>query len=195
MNVMMMGMQAKPIPLPYRELPGFSKQLLSDHYQLYQGYIDRLHQLEPLVAGALKRQDRWAVERLMTASGFLLNAIRLHELYFENLTPGGKVSRPLESAQPILVKKVELMALGAHGWVILGVNLETGKLVLFTMKEHSQGYVASTWPVLVLDCYEHAYMRDYGIDKMAYLKAFFKNVDWTVVGGRLKTALRLHAAT
>jgi hypothetical protein len=38
--------------------------------------------------------------------------------------------------------------------------------------------------VLALDCWEHAFMIDYGTKKPDYLAAFFRNVNWNVVNER-----------
>jgi Fe-Mn family superoxide dismutase len=32
---------------------------------------------------------------------------------------------------------------------------------------------------------EHAYLLDHGIDRKAYIQAFFENIDWDVVSQRL----------
>jgi len=185
-----------PIKLPYKSLPGFSEELVSDHYELYKGYLDRFNKLESLLALALKKDDKWAVSRIMTEKGFLRNAGRLHELYFSNLAPGGKgdPAKVLGPAYKVWITKMTLMGLGSHGWVILAFDLENKKPFLFTMKEHSQGYVDRSMPLLVLDMYEHAYILKFRLDKPAYLRAFFKNVDWDMVNGRLEQAFKLATA-
>jgi Fe-Mn family superoxide dismutase len=187
----------KPMKLPYKSLKGFSEDLISDHYKIYLGYIDRFGKLESLLSAALKAGDKFTVARLAREDGFLRNAIRLHELYFGNLTPGGKGSanEVLGSMHKLLIPKLALMAAGAHGWAILGVDLPTGEIFTFTMQEHSQGYVEQSWPILVLDCYEHAWWTDYRLDKPAYIEAFFKNVDWPVVNRRLHSSVHLGLMT
>jgi Fe-Mn family superoxide dismutase len=37
-----------------------------------------------------------------------------------------------------------------------------------------------------MDVFEHAFITDYGLKRADYIEAFFANVDWTVVEGRLK---------
>lgn len=180
--------------LPYRELPGLSAKLLRDHYALYEGYIRRLNALEPLLEKAAKNGDKWAAARLAREGGFLRNAIVLHELYFENMTPGGRGRSsdvlPSEFASR-WEKRFRLVGSATSGWMVLAYDPRTGTLIDFPMAEHGQGYVAGTVPVLVMDLYEHAYMPQYGLAKDAYIGAFFRNIDWDVVRGRLKKA---HAA-
>jgi len=41
-------------------------------------------------------------------------------------------------------------------------------------------------PLLILDVFEHAFMIDYGFEASDYIAAFFKNIKWDAVEGRLK---------
>ena len=167
-----------PIRLPYTSLPGISAGLLSEHYELYLGYIDRLGNV---TAAMQEEGDPQLVNLLAGQAGFLRNAIRLHELYFENLTPAGG-GRP--TLPQTLLDTAWGLGIASTGWVIIGRDLRTGEPIILTMPNHKTGYVVDVNPLLVLDCYEHAYARDYGIDKAAYLQAFFSNVNWDAVARR-----------
>jgi Fe-Mn family superoxide dismutase len=37
-----------------------------------------------------------------------------------------------------------------------------------------------------MDVFEHAYMLDYGLKRADYIEAFFKNINWSAVDGRVK---------
>lgn len=180
----------KAVDFHYRELPGFSKKLLSDHFKLYRGYIDRLNVVESRIEELPKKVDRFELQRLVLEEGFLRNAISLHELYFEQLTAGGRGNpdQTLDNRTDELLDQVSAIGLGSTGWAILAIDLWRGRELVFSMKEHGEGYVAGTWPLLVLDCYEHAYMRQYGIDKSGYIGAFFGNINWDVVKSRHEEA-------
>lgn len=187
----------KPINIPYKELPGFSKKLLADHFKLYMGYLERLNAIEKKLEDLPKKIDRFEYQRLMSEEGFLRNAVYLHELYFEQLTKGG-AGNPgtlFEKNTDDLLDHMSVLALGSTGWVVLALDLWRGNEFLFTMKEHGQGYVAGAWPLLVLDCYEHAYMREYGLNKSDYIGAFFGNVNWNVIGQRVNEATQMTEIT
>jgi len=50
---------------------------------------------------------------------------------------------------------------------------------------HATGYQEQ--PLLVMDVWEHAFMRDYAAtEKGRYIDAFFRNVDWATVERRLR---------
>ncbi len=168
----------QPAPLPYKELPGLSARLLREHHKLYEKYLERLD-------GVFHRLAQWTDEdgdefdfnRLLAEEGFLRNAVRLHELYFENMTPGGSESPEHalgDEAGPV-VDAMRRAALASTGWVVLAADLHHGDRFVFTMKDHITGFPVGAWPLLVMDTYEHSYARDYGIDKRGYVDAFFKN--------------------
>jgi len=37
-----------------------------------------------------------------------------------------------------------------------------------------------------MDVFEHAFITDYGLKRADYIDAFFKNINWDVVAGRVK---------
>jgi superoxide dismutase len=39
---------------------------------------------------------------------------------------------------------------------------------------------------LILDVFEHAFMIDYGLKRVDYIAAFFKNIKWEAAEGRMK---------
>jgi Fe-Mn family superoxide dismutase len=174
--------------LPYRELPGLSAKLLRDHYLLYEGYVKRLNALERLLE---KVADKWAAARIASEVGFLRNAVVLHELYFGNMTPGGR-GQPSDVLPSEFASRWEkhfrLVGSASTGWMVLAYDPRTKTLIDFPMTEHGRGYVAGAVPILVMDVYEHAYMAQYGLAKDAYIDAFFKNIDWKVVRDRLRKA-------
>jgi len=187
----------KPIKLAYKELPGFSKKLLADHFKLYEGYLDRFNAIEAKLKDLPKKVDRYELQRLVSEDGFLRNAIYLHELYFEQLVKGGRGSAEhlFEKKTDELLDYMSAVALGSTGWVILAMDLWRGQEFVFTMKEHGQGYVAGSWPLLVLDCYEHAWMPQYGLAKSDYIGSFFGNVDWSIIGQRVREAQEMFEVT
>jgi Fe-Mn family superoxide dismutase len=62
----------------------------------------------------------------------------------------------------------------------------TGKLINQWINEHETGHFAGCTPVLVMDVFEHAFITDYGLKRADYIESFFKNINWQVVGNRLK---------
>jgi Fe-Mn family superoxide dismutase len=47
--------------------------------------------------------------------------------------------------------------------------------------------------MLVMDVWEHAFMRDYqATERGKYIEAFFRNIDWRTVESRLVEASAVH---
>lgn len=75
--------------------------------------------------------------------------------------------------------------------VVLAYDLHLARLENYWSWDHLH-HVPSTFPLLVLDMYEHAYHLDYGAQAAKYLDAFMANVNWEEVNQRY-LAIRKHA--
>jgi len=179
--------------------PGFSDQLLKNHFTLYQGYVNNTNKLAETLKAMLKEGKANTPEyaEVKRRFGWEWNGMRLHEYYFDNLVNGGK---PLDLNSD-LAKKIEedfgsyaewekeFKAIGTMrgiGWVILYLDPVSNKLFNTWINEHDVGHLAGCRPLLVMDVFEHAFMIDYGLKRADYIEAFFKNIDWNVVSSRLK---------
>jgi len=179
--------------------PGFSDQLLKNHFTLYQGYVNNTNKLAEILKAMLKEGKANTPEyaEVKRRFGWEWNGMRLHEYYFDNLVNGGK---PLDLNSD-LAKKIEedfgsyaewekeFKAIGTMrgiGWVILYLDPVSNKLFNTWINEHDTGHLAGCRPLLVMDVFEHAFMIDYGLKRADYIEAFFKNIDWNVVSLRLK---------
>lgn len=178
--------------------PGFSDQLLKNHFTLYQGYVTNvnkfLDELAALTKDGKAGTPQWA--ELKRRFGWEWNGMRLHELYFGNMT---KAKTDTDRNSLILKKLVDqfgtyenwekdfraVAAMRGIGWVILYHDPVGDRLFNTWVNEHDMGHLAGCIPLLVLDVFEHAYTLDYGIKKTDYIEAFMKAVDWIVINRRL----------
>lgn len=177
--------------------PGFSPTLLSNHFKLYQGYVNNVNTLlaEQRAMLAAGQQTTPAFAELKRRLGWEFNGMRLHELYFGNM--GG--TNALSTNSPLYQKivrefgsfdnwKNDFMATGRMrgiGWVILYHDPAAGRLINMWINEHEANHPAGAIPLLVMDVFEHAFMTDYQLDRASYLDAFFKTINWPVVEQRL----------
>lgn len=82
------------------------------------------------------------------------------------------------------------------GWAICYQNPANGLLSNHWVSLHEIGNVSGFVPVLVMDVWEHAFLLDYKpAERPKYIEAFFSNIDWETVDGRvqLKEALLIGA--
>jgi len=162
-------------------LEGFSDDLLNNHFKLYAGYVKRTND----AIGKAEQRRRF---------GWEFNGMRLHELYFGNLIKGGKKLDPESKLAKKIVRdfgsyekwEEDFKSVGSMpgiGWVVLAYDSVGDKLFNIWINEHDVGLVGKS--ILVMDVFEHAFMVDYGLDKMKYVKAFFNAINWEEVGQRL----------
>ena len=179
-------------------IEGFSETLLKNHFTLYQGYVTNTNKLIDLLTAMVKEGKVGSPEysELKRRMGFEFNGMRLHECYFDNL--GGKGI--LDESSKLGKKLVEDFGsyeaweedfkgtgkMRGIGWTILYQDNVTGKLLNQWINEHETGHLAGCIPLLVMDVFEHAFITDYGLKRPDYIEAFFKNINWEAVEGRLK---------
>jgi len=192
--------QLTPRPLPYTSLPGLSARLLTEHYKLYLGYVNKTNEIWSLLR-TVNRQTANATyspyRELKLEETYALNGVKLHELYFGNLggtdgPPSGEVSFFLQrdfGSTEAWARDFRALGLSARGWGILALDLDDRTLHNFLLDAHNVGGIQRTAPLLVLDVYEHAYFIDYGANRSGYLDAFFANIDWEEVNRRLRPYL------
>ncbi len=179
-------------------MEGFSETLINNHFTLYQGYVNNTNKLLELLASMVK-EDRVGTPEyaeLKRRLGFEFNGMRLHEYYFGNLgcrqarDRSGRLSRKLaEDFGSYEDWEKDFKGTGMMrgiGWAILYQDNDNGRLINQWINEHETGHLAGCAPVLIMDVFEHAYMIDYGLKRADYMEAFFENIDWGAVEGRLK---------
>ena len=173
-----------------RGLVGIPDGLVQAHLKLYEGYVRNYALLRERLAALPAGTPEWA--ELHRRVGFEINGRRLHELYFDNLAPGGKppsgaVRDALSAGWPSFEAwREEFRAMGGIrgvGWVILYRDPVTGTLANHWIGLHEEGHPAGFSPLLVMDVWEHAFT---GIERPKYVEAFLANADWSRVERRLR---------
>jgi Fe-Mn family superoxide dismutase len=183
-------------------LQGISDQTLQVHFGLYEGYVKNTNLLNEQISEQIKAGTAAGANphysELVRRLGFEYNGMRLHEYYFGNLTKnaGSAPTAPVNSALGATFGdfetwKKDFTATGAMrgvGWAIAYQDPWTGRITNHWVTLHEDGNVAGFTPILVMDVWEHAFLLDYKpAERPKYIEAFFANIDWDVVGSRLKT--------
>ena len=196
-----------------RGLDGLSDAQIAEHLALYAGYVRQVNTLNTEL-GALRAQGRASgrdaeFAELTRRLGFEYNGMILHEYYFSNLRAAadrepaaglGIVAALAQSFGSWAQWRLDFHAIGTMrgvGWVMLCQDPVTKRLSNHWVTLHQDGIPAGFKPLLVMDVWEHAFMRDYtASERGRYIEAFFRNVDWTMVDRRLheRAAVRPAAA-
>ena len=198
--------EPKPLPFDPTKLRGISEKLIRSHWENnYGGSVKALNTVKQKLALALadKETPPYVYDDLKREHLMRTGSVVFHELYFENLGGDGQADDSLrraigEAFGSYEAWEAEFRKMGAglgggSGWVILGYNLHTGQIENYWLWDHLHG-PAATWPLLVMDMYEHSYQMDYGAAAPKYVDAFFQNIRWSVVATRLASAHRFAEA-
>jgi Fe-Mn family superoxide dismutase len=194
-----------------RGLSGISDAQIAEHLQLYAGYVKQVNALNteltelrgPGQASGTNPEFAELTRRL----GFEYNGMILHEYYFENLRPAGEPAPPSGSGLAQALGQAfggveawvkDFQAIGEMrgvGWAILFEDPVTERLSNHWITLHQEGIPAGFKPLLVMDVWEHAYMRDYkATERKKYVEAFFRNIDWALVERRLQAEASVRPA-
>lgn len=180
-----------------RGTPGFSDELLGNHFTLYEGYVTNTNKvadrLKTLVSEGLTGSAEYA--ELKRRFGWEFNGMRLHEHYFENISgsaPGPAAASDLAAVLTSEFGSYEnwekdfrsVGALRGIGWVVLYRDAGAGRLFNTWINEHDVGHLSGATPLLIMDVFEHAFMLDYGLKRPDYIEAFVQAIDWQVVSKR-----------
>ena len=179
------------------KIQGISDNQLKQHFTLYQGYVKKINEIETKLATTDNSTANYSFNEyseLKRREAVAFNGSYLHEIYFENLTGGGSAPSDALKAAAVAsfgswenyVKDCRMAGTSTPGWVLTTHNRVDGKLHNYIAFEHHLNIPIHQDIVMALDCWEHAFMIDFGIKKADYFDAFFKNCDWAMVSKRLE---------
>jgi Fe-Mn family superoxide dismutase len=189
--------QPKPLPFDSSSLNGLSMRLIDSHWSNnYGGSVRALNETKRRLADALADRDlpAYIYNDLKREHLMRTGSVVLHELYFENLGGNGRAD---DAARTWLAaafgefdrwetefRRIAAGLGGGSGWVVLGYNRQFGTAENYWLADHMHS-PAATVPLLVMDMYEHSYQMDFGAAAAQYIDAFFANIDWERVLGRI----------
>lgn len=177
-------------------ISGLSDGLLENHFALYEGYVKNVNHL---IDHLNMEDDEVRFSELKRRFGWEFGGMRLHELYFENLSKEVKNHDESSSFHEKIVQEFgsheawekdlkRICAMRGIGWAIMYYDRRSDQIFNAWVNEHDLGHLAGCEPILVLDLFEHAYILDYGIQKMDYVNAIFSQINWPEVEARFALA-------
>ena len=165
----------------------FNVDLLSgdnfqNHLELYQGYIKNFNE----VSAKLDTADRTNVNcnhsefrSLKLDETFNMNGVYLHELYFANIG---------DPNSEIKMDSLSYMRLSRDFGSFDKWQKDTQTFMNAVVDLHANNVPAGSFPVIVLDAWQHAYYRDYLKDVDTYTRAMMKTLKWPIIEQRIKKA-------
>ena len=184
-------------------IQGISLNQLNQHYKLYDGYVSKINEIWATSKNTIYFSDSNAtyskLRSLKLGESYALDGVKLHELYFENLC--GNKGNPSELLLSYInndfisfdnfIDYFKAVGLSMRGWAIVTIDNLDSSMHITGSDSHDSGALWDSFPLLVMDVYEHAYMIDFGINRKSYIESFINNINWNVVNKRLENYLYL----
>jgi Fe-Mn family superoxide dismutase len=167
-----------------------SNEAMALHLKLYAGYVANsntiVEKLEKI--GGNVAENLQEFNELHRRFGWEYNGMKLHEIFFGNLT---NEATEVNTELPLIKKIAEIWGsfevwkaefyniakMRGFGWTML-VECGDGALLNTWVNEHDVGVPANCKILFVADMLEHAYITDFGTDRVPYLDSLFAHVDW-----------------
>ena len=131
-----------------------------------------------------------------------MNAAYLHALFFENISdqrsvitmdslPFMRLERDFASFDNWQKDFVACALSARNGWAVTVYSFMLKRYINIVVDLHSLNIPIGCVPLIVLDCWEHSYYRDYLSDRKTYAYGMMKEFDWNEIGQRFEKAEKM----
>lgn len=182
-----------------------SEKTKKSHQELLENYVETLNSVSaeldtvPKDEANLNNSD---FRSLKIDEVYNLNAAYLHALYFENVSDVNsritmdslaymRLQRDFGSFDDWQKDFIACALSARNGWAITVYNTVLNRYINVVVDLHSEHVPISSFPVIVLDVWEHAYYRDYLKDRKSYVFAMMKELNWDTIEERFKKCDRI----
>ena len=182
-------------------------ELLSDktkksHQELLEGYVETLNKISASLDGVDKSSanlNMSAFRSLKIDETYNHNAAFLHGMYFENISDLNsnismdslsymRLSRDFGSFDNWQKDFVACCLSARNGWAVTFYNTHLQRYMNSIIDLHSLNVMTGMFPVIVMDCWEHSYYKDYLKDRKSYVFAMMKELNWETIEKRIEKA-------
>ncbi|AJD31151.1 superoxide dismutase [Clostridium sporogenes] len=182
--------------------PHYDEKTLKIHHDIHhKAYVDGLNKAEQKLEEVRESGDftlikHWEKEIAFHGSGHIL-----HTLFWENMTPNGKLN-----PEGSVIERIKqdfgdyekfkkqfteaAIAVEGSGWTILAWNPMFQKLVILQAEKHQNLTQWGVVPLLILDLWEHAYYLKYQNRRSEFINAWWNIVNWDIVNTRYDNVIK-----
>lgn len=180
--------------------PHISGKIMELHHgKHHQAYVTGANTALEQLAEARDSGNLGPVNKLEKDLAFNVGGHVNHTIFWNNMSPdgGGKPEGELASAIDEFFGDFQkfqahfaatAMGVQGSGWAVLAWDTLGQRANIVQMFDQQGNLPAGTVPLLMLDCWEHAYYLDYLNVRADYVKAFWNVANWQDVAKRLDTA-------
>ena len=185
-----------------------SEKAKQSHQELFEGYIKELN----ATSAELDTVDRENVNpnhskfrSLKLDETHNHNAAFLHGLYFQNISDLQseisadslafmRLERDFGSFDLWQEDFIACCMAARNGWAMTVYNMNLRRFVNTVVDLHDQHVMINCFPVIVMDCWEHSYYKDYLKNRKAYIYGMMKELKWEIIEDRFKVADKIAGA-
>ena len=182
-----------------------SSKTKAAHQQLLEGYSKKLNEVSAKLDGCDKsgaNLNHSEFRSLKIDEIYNHNAAFLHGLYFENISDLNsqinmnslsymKLSKDFGTFDAWQEDFVACCLSARNGWAVTFYNPYLKRYINTVIDLHSTNVMIGMMPVIVMDCWEHSYYRDYLKDRKSYVFGMMKELNWNVIEDRIKKSEKL----
>ncbi|PPK97343.1 Fe-Mn family superoxide dismutase [Kineococcus xinjiangensis] len=189
------------LPYDYAALePHISGAIMQLHHDKHhQAYVTGANTALEKLAAARDADDLAAVNLHEKNLAFNLGGHVNHAAFWTNLSPNGGDKPEGELAAAIDEHFGSFDKFRAHfsavaagvqgsGWAILAWDSVGQRLIIVQLYDQQSNIALGLVPVVLLDCWEHAYYLDYKNVRADYVKAWWNVVNWADAAERFTRA-------
>ena len=179
-----------------------SKKSKKAHLELFENYTNTLNKISSKLDGVDKSTanlNSSSFRSLKIDEVYNHNASFLHGMFFENISDLNstitmdslsymRLSRDFGTFDAWQEDFVACCLSARNGWAITYFDLHMKKYVNTIVDLHSQNVMTGMLPIVVVDCWEHSYYKDYLSDRKTYIFAMMKELNWSVIESRIEKA-------
>lgn len=178
---------------------------VDNHIELYEGYIKNFNSANAKLDTVNKdsvNSNHSDFRSLKLDETYNMNGVYLHELYFANIGDNSsqiqmdslaymRLARDFGSFDEWQKDFLACCKGSQNGWAITYLNMYTQTYMNAMVDMHTNNIPFGSYPVIVMDVWQHAYYRDYLKDVGTYSKAMMKQLRWATIEERIKKADKL----
>jgi len=183
-----------------------SQKTKKAHQENLEDYVEKLNKVSAKLDGVDKSSanlNHSEFRSLKIDETYNLNAAFLHGLYFQNISDLSsqitvdslaymKLSRDFGTFDRWQEDFIACGLSARNGWAITLYSTQLKRYINTVIDLHNQNIMIGMQPIIVLDCWEHSYYRDYLKDRKTYIYAMMKELNWSVIEERVKVAEKIH---
>lgn len=185
---------------------GLKEGTVEHHKSLLESYKKALEENRSDLPNALKgKQKSPNIGKLRDTARNIVhnaNAEYLHSIYFKDVLDTrpyaldktkllySELKSRYHKREQFLSDILSLSQVTRNGWVVINYCPLSGEIHCGIIDLHEIGVSVTGVPIAAFDCWEHAYVADFGGDKEAYFEWWVSQMDWRGPEKRLRKLMR-----